>query len=78
MVFLRPTIVRDGATMNAISHGKYNYMRAQQLMRQSEGVPLMPNERGPIMPEWDDALTLPPTYDQYLLEKEKAEQSKDD
>lgn len=78
MVFLRPTIVRDGATMNAISHGKYNYMRAQQLQRQAQGIPLMPNTEGPVMPEWDDALVLPPTYDKYLLEKEKIEKAKDE
>ncbi|MBT0587852.1 type II secretion system secretin GspD [Alteromonas oceanisediminis] len=77
MVFLRPTIVRDGATMTNISHGKYNYIRAQQLKRQSEGVPLMPNTKGPIIPEWNDKLALPPTYDQYLMEKEKAEKEQD-
>lgn len=78
MVFLRPTIVRDGATMNAISHGKYNYMRAKQLQRQAQGIPLMPNTEGPLIPEWDDALVLPPTYDKYLLDKENAAKAKDE
>lgn len=71
MVFLRPTIVRDGATMNEISHRKYNYIRAQQLDRQSQGIPLMPFEQGPSLPEWDEELKLPPSYEEYLLEKEK-------
>lgn len=78
MVFLRPKIVRDGITMNEISHRKYNYIRAQQLQRQSEGVPLMPNEEGPLIPEWDDALALPPSYEEYLLQKERDERGQDD
>jgi general secretion pathway protein D len=73
MVFLRPKIVRDGVTMNEISHRKYNYIRAEQLKRQSEGVSLMPFEETPALPEWDDSLTLPPSYEEYLMEKEKKE-----
>ncbi len=75
MVFLRPTIVRDGVTMNEISHRKYNYIRAQQLDRQSQGIPLMPYTDGPDLPAWDDKLTLPPSFEEYLLEKKKAEQN---
>lgn len=71
MVFIRPTIIRDGITSNKISLRKYNYIRAQQLKRQSEGVPLMPFTEGPSLPEWNDAMTLPPSFDEYLLEKEK-------
>lgn len=71
MVFIKPTIVRDGVTMNEISHKKYNYIRAQQLHRQSQGVPLMPFKEGPSLPSWDDALTLPPSFEEYLTEKEK-------
>ena len=47
MVFIRPTIIRDGVTMNEISHKKYQYIRAEQLKRQSQGIPLMPNTEGP-------------------------------
>jgi len=71
MVFLRPTIVRDGATMNEISHRKYNYIRAQQLDRQADGIPLMPSEDGPSLPEWNDKLILPPSFEEYLMEKDK-------
>ncbi|MCW8093268.1 type II secretion system secretin GspD [Alteromonas sp. ASW11-130] len=77
MVFIKPTIVRDGVTMNEISHRKYNYIRAQQLKRQQEGIPLMYNKKGPSMPEWNDALTLPPTFEEYLLEKERREEDDD-
>lgn len=71
MVFLRPTIVRDGVTMNEISHRKYNFIRAQQLKRQADGIPLMPNTEGPSIPEWDDALSLPPTFEEYIMEQER-------
>ncbi|MFB0912276.1 MAG: type II secretion system protein GspD, partial [Glaciecola sp.] len=71
MVFIRPTIIRDGITSNKISLQKYNYIRAQQLMRQSEGVPLMPFSEGPSLPEWNDAMTLPPSFDDYLTDEEK-------
>jgi len=73
MVFLRPKIVRDGVTMNEISHRKYNFIRAEQLKRQSEGVALMPQTESPVLPDWNDSLTLPPTYEEYLLEKAKKE-----
>ncbi|NDW21281.1 type II secretion system secretin GspD [Alteromonas hispanica] len=73
MVFLKPTIVRDGATMNSISHRKYNYIRALQLKRQQDGVSLMPNSDTPTMPNWDDELSLPPSFEEYLTEKENKE-----
>lgn len=74
MVFLRPKIVRDGVTMNQISHRKYNYIRAQQLRHQQRGESFLNEDEQPTMPEWDDALSLPPSFEEYILEKD----SKDD
>ncbi|CAD5247621.1 general secretory pathway component, cryptic [Alteromonas sp. 38] len=74
MVFLKPTIVRDGATMNSISHRKYNYIRALQLKRQQEGISLMPNAESPSMPNWDDELSLPPSFEEYLTEKDNLDE----
>ena len=71
MVFLKPTIVRDGVRMNDISRRKYNYIRAQQLKRHDEGVSLMPYQEQPSMPKWDDDMALPPSFEEYILEKEK-------
>jgi general secretion pathway protein D len=70
MVFIRPTIIRDGVTMNEISQKKYQYIRAEQLKRQSQGIPLMPNTEGPYLPEWNDKLSLPPSFEDYI-DKEK-------
>ena len=71
MVFLRPTIVRDGGLMNDISHRKYNYISKEQLKRQEKGISLMPFKTGPSLPAWDDALTLPPSFEEYLIEKDQ-------
>ena len=77
MVFIRPTIVRDGITMNKISHRKYNFIRAEQLKRQAQGVPLMPYTDTPTLPEWDDELSLPPTFEEYLQKKDKENEQDD-
>lgn len=78
MVFIRPKILRDGITMNKISNQKYNFIRAEQLKRQAEGVNLMPNTETPVLPEWNDSLALPPSYDEYLQQKAEKEQGKQD
>lgn len=71
MVFLRPTIVRDSGTASGLSSRKYNYMRAQQLQRNEEGVTLMPNTETPILPEFKDSnLAIPPELQKYLDERE--------
>jgi general secretion pathway protein D len=65
MVFLRATIVRDSALMTEISESKYNFIRADQIRRQEEGLSLMSDENMPILPEWQDSLTLPPSFKEY-------------
>jgi general secretion pathway protein D len=37
----------------------------------------MPFEETPVLPEWNDAMTLPPTYEQYLKEQTKKERQDD-
>jgi general secretion pathway protein D len=65
MVFLRATIVRDAGLMAEISESKYNYIRADQIRKQEEGLSLMSNENIPILPQWQDKLTLPPSFEEY-------------
>ena len=73
MVFLRATIIRDASLMSEISESKYNYMRADQIRKQEEGISLMSDKKLPILPEWNDDLALPPTFDEYQdnLQQEK-------
>ncbi len=74
LVFIRPTIIRDGITMNKISHRKYNFIRAEQLKRQADGIPLMPFTKAPSLPNWENALELPPSFEDYLQKQEAEEQ----
>lgn len=78
MVFIRPTIVRDPLQLNQISHSKYNYIRAEQLKRRADGVPLSPKAKTPVLPAWDDALTLPPSFNEYLNNQEEQDGEKKD
>mgnify|MGYP005988131379 FL=1 len=71
MVFLRSTIVRDSALMTEISESKYNYIRADQIRKHEEGLSLMSNENMPILPQWQDNLTLPPSFDEYQQKLEE-------
>ncbi|EIH2098157.1 type II secretion system secretin GspD, partial [Escherichia coli] len=43
MVFIRPTILRDGMAADGVSQRKYNYMRAEQIYRDEQGLSLMPH-----------------------------------
>ena len=69
MVFLKPTIVRDGIAMGEISRDKYNYMRADEIRKRENGLSLMDDEKLPLLPEWNDALVLPPSFDEYSDQK---------
>ena len=75
MVFIRPTIVRDEESVAKLTSRKYNYMRAQQLQRKSEGVNLMSDDtETPLLPEFNSKLALPPSFDEVM--KKKAEEEK--
>ena len=73
MVFIKPTIMRDGGVMNEVSQRKYNYMRAQQLHKQDNGISLMPNTTTPEMPVWGQDKALPPEIQQRLELMDKGE-----
>ncbi|GIU45439.1 type II secretion system protein GspD [Shewanella sairae] len=66
MVFIKPTIIRDGITMEGIAGRKYNYFRALQLEQQERGVNLMPNTDVPILEEWDQEAYLPDDVNEVL------------
>ena len=59
MVFLRPVILRDSATTSNIAHGKYDFLRAQQLERRDKGVKLMPAKALPVLRDRKEAFTAP-------------------
>jgi general secretion pathway protein D len=48
MVFIRPTIIRDGRDAAIETNAKYNKLRDEQLKRRK--VPLLPRDRQPLLP----------------------------
>jgi general secretion pathway protein D len=67
MIFLRPEIMRDGATSESISLGKYNMIRDRQLEQRTRDDMLLPSSEKPLLPEGatpvsgaDDVGTPPP------------------
>ncbi len=71
MVFIRPTIVRDEASIANLTSRKYNYIRARQLERKAEGINLMSDDESmPVLPTFDESLTLPPSFEETVKDKE--------
>ncbi|MGL4612826.1 MAG: type II secretion system secretin GspD [Shewanella sp.] len=66
MIFIKPTIIRDGVTMEGIAGRKYNYFRALQLEQQERGVNLMPETQVPVLEEWNQSEYLPPEVNEIL------------
>ncbi len=76
MVFIKPTIIRDGMTMQGISGRKYNYFRALQLEQDDKGINLMPNSSVPVLPEWNMSEHVGPEVND-ILERYKQGQGLD-
>lgn len=53
MVFLRPSIIRDGLDAARYTTEKYNYMRAMQMHESDRNIELMRHELRPLLPELD-------------------------
>ncbi|MGD8742774.1 MAG: type II secretion system secretin GspD [Granulosicoccaceae bacterium] len=62
LVFMHPVILRDAQRGSAIATKKYNYIRAEQLERQQQGVSLLPDDVAPVLPKVDEFLELPPPF----------------
>jgi len=56
MIFIRPYILDDPASQNAISGAKYNYMRAQQAGTRDNYEGMLPEEKLPLLPKLEDYL----------------------
>ncbi|PSW03380.1 type II secretion system secretin GspD [Photobacterium lipolyticum] len=59
MVFIKPTIIRDGVTADGITQRKYNYIRAEQLYKADQGLKLMPDIMPPVLPKFGENIELP-------------------
>jgi len=53
MVFIRPHILSDIASQNAVTGGKYRHMRNQQIKAREEYDGLLPTNDLPLLPDLD-------------------------
>ncbi|CAG21752.1 type II secretion system secretin GspD [Photobacterium profundum] len=70
MVFIKPTIIRDGVTADGITQRKYNYIRAEQLYKADQGLSLMPNIKMPVLPKFGENIELPPEVRAFVAQLE--------
>ncbi|UXI01184.1 type II secretion system secretin GspD [Photobacterium sp. TY1-4] len=70
MVFIKPTIIRDGVTADGITQRKYNYIRAEQLFRADKGLRLMPDTQTPVLPKYGEDISLPPEVRAFVAQLE--------
>ena len=73
MVFLRPTVLLDGAQVATETSAKYNYVRDIELARNKGKAQLLPGEHQPVLP---DLNTLQPPAAPGSLPKAKGYKSK--
>lgn len=66
MVFIKPTIIRDGMAIDGLSRRKYNYIRAEQLYRAQKGLKLMPNTEIPVLPKFGNEARQPAEIQAFL------------
>jgi general secretion pathway protein D len=58
LIFIRPTIIRDNTDLAGATADKYRYIRAQQLLRQEQGLMFLGNDQVPVLPEWEEQIQL--------------------
>ncbi len=56
LIFIKPTIIRDDATLDGATAEKYRYIREQQQKRRAAGNPLLDALEMPVLPEWDEQI----------------------
>nr|WP_214649154.1 type II secretion system secretin GspD [Vibrio anguillarum] len=71
MVFIKPTIIRDGMTADGITQRKYNYIRAEQLYNADRGLKLMANDNIPVLPKFGDERTHSAEVQAFIEQMEK-------
>ncbi|MGC9494260.1 type II secretion system secretin GspD [Vibrio genomosp. F10] len=59
MVFIKPTIIRDGMTADGITQRKYNFIRAEQLYKADQGLKLMDDSNIPVLPAYGKDISHP-------------------
>lgn len=66
MVFIKPTIIRDGVTADGITQRKYNYIRAEQLFKAEEGLKLLPDSAIPVVDKLGSEKLYPAEFQAFI------------
>tara|TARA_Y100001960_G_C14781819_1_gene887428 strand:- start:5815 stop:7848 length:2034 start_codon:yes stop_codon:yes gene_type:complete len=66
MVFIKPTIIRDGMTADGITQRKYNFIRAEQLYKADQGLKLMDDGHIPVLPKFGEDIRHPAEIQAFL------------
>lgn len=53
LIFIRPTIIRDDATLGGATAEKYRFIRDQQIRARERGSLRLDRGAGPVLPEWE-------------------------
>lgn len=72
MIFLHPVVVRDRAGQRAITDHRYQTMRGHQLRSREQSVRNLPDDAVPVMPEIEQLLRLPQSFDEWQQEQAPA------
>ncbi len=56
LIFIRPTIIRDGNDLEGATAEKYRYIRDQQLLRRERGLMFLDDGNLPVLPEWEEQI----------------------
>lgn len=69
MVFIKPNIIRDEASIAQITGEKYSYLRAKQLAEKKAGIALLPDDATPVLPK--KFVKIPPPFNYTDTSKNK-------
>ena len=56
LIFIRPTIIRDGAALEGATAIKYRQIRERQLERRERGLMFLDDGDFPVLPEWESQI----------------------
>ena len=71
MVFIKPTIIRDGMTADGITQRKYNFIRAEQLYKAEQGLKLLGDDNIPVLPKFGESFNHPAEIQAFIDQMEE-------
>ncbi|MCG9639611.1 type II secretion system secretin GspD [Vibrio sp. Isolate34] len=71
MVFIKPTIIRDGMTADGITQRKYNFIRAEQLYKAEQGLKLLDDDNIPVLPKFGADMNHPAEIQAFIDQMEQ-------